>query len=38
MEVIKPEFLAPNGYCTTVRLHGRHAAGYATIAHLPNGG
>ncbi len=37
--VIKPQFLAPNGYsaCGNGDRIGRHSGGYATIAHLPDG-
>ncbi|HWL75506.1 MAG TPA: PaaI family thioesterase, partial [Burkholderiaceae bacterium] len=37
--VIKPEFLAPNGYLHAASIIGvaDTAAGYATIAHLPDG-
>jgi 1,4-dihydroxy-2-naphthoyl-CoA hydrolase len=37
--VIKPQFLAPNGYlhAATVIALADTAAGYATIAHLPDG-
>ncbi len=37
--VIKPQFLAPNGYlhAASVIALADTAAGYATIAHLPDG-
>ena len=41
MEVqIKPQFLAPNGYlhaAAVIAAAADTAAGYATIAHLPDG-